>query len=122
MKSNLTFGSLPDISFVGGGTFEVEFLMRDTDGVPFDADGCTAEFAATHRHGEEILKGEAELTQGEDGSHSVIRISLTPEQTRLMKGEYVYQISMSDQGGVKCEPAQGRMRVAPYINAEAYNG
>ena len=115
MINKLKFGPLPDISFVGGGEFSVEFLMKDTTGAPFDAEGCTAEFRALCRHGGEVIEGTTEVISDEDGIFSVLQVTVPAEATKKMQGEYVYQISLTDLYGESYEPMQGRMRVAPYI-------
>lgn len=122
MKNKILFGGLPDISFVGGGEFSAEFLMRDTAGEPFDAEGCSADFAVSRRYGDEIVTGGAEILCDDDGSFSVLRIGIPAEKTRNMRGEYIYQLSLTDIYGEIYEPVQGRMRVAPYISSASENG
>lgn len=119
MNKGIFSTPLPDISFVGGGVFRVDFQMKDEDGYSFDANGFTASFCISPRRGGKVYYGEAELCGDEYGTLSELRISLPASITKGLCGEYVYQLSLTDEDGGAWEPMQGRMRVAPFISSDS---
>lgn len=116
-----TVYTLPEISFVGGETQEFNFYLKNHAGEPFDASGSTVDFAIcnySNKTGAPILSYTPTLLADEAGVASVIVLTIPKEDTALLAGKFIYQITIIDVSGSAEIPNQGIMNIAKNIHQE----
>lgn len=116
-----TVYTLPEISFVGGETQEFNFHLKNHRGEPFDASGADVNFAIcnySNKTGSPILSYTPELLADKTGCASVIILKIPKEDTALLYGKFIYQITIVDASGSSEIPNQGIMNIAKNINQE----
>ena len=116
-----TVYTLPEISFVGGETQEFNFHLKNHAGDPFDASGASVNFAIcnySNKTGSPLLSYEPTLLAGENGVASVVVLAIPKEDTAMLAGKFIYQITIVDVSGNSEIPNQGIMNIAKNINQE----
>lgn len=116
-----TVYTLPEISFVGGETQEFNFHLKNHAGDPFDASGASVNFAIcnySNKTGSPLLSYEPTLLADENGVASVIVLAIPKEDTAMLAGKFIYQITIVDVSGNSEIPNQGIMNIAKNINQE----
>lgn len=116
-----TVYTLPEISFVGGETQEFNFHLKNHRGERLDASGSNINFAIcnySNKTGEPILSYTPELLADETGVASVVILKIPKEDTALLYGKFIYQITIVDASGSSEIPNQGIMNIAKNINQE----
>lgn len=116
-----TVYTLPEISFVGGETQEFNFHLKNHAGDPLDASGASVNFAIcnySNKTGSPLLSYEPTLLADENGVASVIVLAIPKEDTAMLAGKFIYQITIVDVSGNSEIPNQGIMNIAKNINQE----
>lgn len=116
-----TVYTLPEISFVGGETQEFYFYLKNYAGEPFDASGSSIDFAIcnySNKTGTPLLTYEPTLLADEEGVAGVIVLTIPKEDTALLAGKYIYQITIVDMNGKAEIPNQGIMNIAKNIHQD----
>ena len=116
-----TVYTLPEISFVGGETQEFYFYLKNYAGEPFYASGSSIDFAIcnySNKTGTPLLTYEPTLLADEEGVAGVIVLTIPKEDTALLAGKYIYQITIVDANGKAEIPNQGIMNIAKNIHQD----
>lgn len=116
-----TVYTLPEISFVGGETQQLNFHLKNYNGESFNASGSIVDFAIcnySNKTGSPILSYTPTLLADESGVASVIVLTIPKEDTALLSGKFIYQITIVDVDGVAEIPNQGIMNIAKNIHQE----
>lgn len=103
MRATETVYSLPDLVFRGGSSQKIVFNLKNFySGEPFDLSGGSVIFSANdyiNPTTTPALKYTATLVEDASGEKSVARISILPDDTKCLRGKYVYQLTLKDSGG-----------------------
>lgn len=116
-----TVYTLPEISFVGGETQEFNFHLKNPRGQAFDASGASIDFSIcnySNKTGTPILSYTPTLLADEEGVASLVILTIPKEDTALLAGKYIYQITIIDAAGNAEIPNQGIMNITKNIHQD----
>lgn len=119
MQTNIY--TLPEISFVGGETQEFNFYLKNRAGEPFDASGSSVDFAIcnySNKTGKPILSYTPTILADETGIANIIVLTIPKEDTAMLSGKFIYQITIIDASGNSEIPNQGIMNIAKNIHQD----
>lgn len=112
--------SLPEIMFVAGQSNTLRWRLFTEQNVPFNADGCTGNFALvdySDKYQEPLVSKSLSFSLGnESGIKNVASIDLLPTDTLGLYGKYIYQITIKDIDGEAEIPNQGIINIYHNIN------
>lgn len=118
MQTNIY--TLPELTFVGGKTQELNFRLKRPDGTPYNARACTANFAIcnySNKTGTPFVSITPEFrTEESGGVINILHIDLPATDTLELFGKYIYQITIIDDNGNVEIPNQGIMNITRNIN------
>ena len=119
MRTNIY--TLPEISFVGGGTQEFIFNLKNKDGESFDAEGATVDFSIcdySNKVGVPLLSYTPDIMSDSRGVASILHVIIPKADTARLFGKYIYQITIIDLNGESEIPNQGIMNIYKNIHQE----
>ena len=113
--------TLPEVVFVSGQSNTLRWRLYTQAKVPFNADGCTGNFAVvdySDKTGETLISKALTFSVGDDetGVKNVASVDLEPKDTLGMRGKYIYQITIRDIDGEAEIPNQGFLLISHNIN------
>ena len=112
--------TMPDVVFVSGQSNTLRWRLFTISGAPFNADGCTGNFAAvdySDQTGEPLISKPLRFLVGdESGKKNIAEVDLEPRDTLELHGKYIYQITIKDIDGEVEIPNQGFLQIAHNIN------
>lgn len=113
--------TLPEISFVGGETQEFTFHLKNQQGFTFDASGSVSDFAIcnySNKTGAPLLNYTPTLVKDANNIESILNVTIPKEDTALLSGKYIYQITIIDAKGSAEIPGQGIFNIVKNIHQE----
>ena len=113
--------TLPTISFVGGSTQELRFRLKNKLGDIIDATGYTGNFAVCDYRFKDktyIFQENLNFINDESGTKSILKVVISPANTRGMYGKFVYQITIKDVAGKIAIPNQGIINITKNIDQD----
>ncbi len=119
MQTNIY--TLPEITFVGGETQEFTFHLKNQQGFIFDASGSTSDFAIcnySNKNGTPLLHYTPTLAKDGNNISSILKLTIPKEDTALLSGKYIYQITIIDVKGNAEIPGQGIFNIIKNIHQE----
>ena len=114
--------SLPEVMFVAGQSNTLRWRLFTEQNVPFNADGCTGNFALFNYSDkyidEPLVSKPLSFVIGDDvtGAKNVATVDLLPTDTLGLYGKYIYQITIKDIDGEVEIPNQGIFNIFHNIN------
>lgn len=113
--------TLPEISFVSGQSNTLRWRLFTITKRPFNADGCTGNFAVvdySDQTGDPLITKSLTFEVGDnpDKIKNVAVVDLSPDDTLGLTGKYIYQITIRDIDGEAEIPNQGFLHIAHNIN------
>ena len=114
--------SLPEVMFVAGQSNTLRWRLFTEQNVPFNADGCTGNFAlvdySDKYNDEPLVSKPLSFVIGDDvtGAKNVATVDLLPTDTLGLYGKYIYQITIKDINGNIEIPKQGILFITNNIN------
>lgn len=112
--------TLPELTFVGGDTQELNFRLKLPDGSPYtDTDHCTANFAIcnySNKTGTPLVSLTPTFIPNDNNIVHILHVVLPSETTLSLYGKYIYQITIMDSVGNSEIPNQGIMNITRNIN------
>lgn len=114
--------SLPEVTFVAGQSNTLHWRLFMEQNVPFNADGCTGNFAlvdySDKYNTEPLVSKSLSFSVGDDGTgvKNVGSVDLLPNDTLGLYGKYIYQITIKDIDGEVEIPNQGIINIFHNIN------
>lgn len=113
--------TLPEITFVGGKTQELNFNLKERDGSWYNANYCTVNFSAcnySNKVGEPLFSIKPVLLSNDDNIKHILKIIIPAEKSIKLYGKYIYQITIMDDTGKIEIPNQGIMNITRNINID----
>lgn len=117
--------TLPELTFVGGKTQELNFRLKEMDGSLYNAKYCTANFSIcnySNKVGTPLISITPTFiaNPGESGSNIIyiLHVVLPAEKTVDLCGKYIYQIVIMDDTHRVEIPNQGIMNITRNINID----
>lgn len=90
--------NLPSIRVFAGETETLIFNLLTETGAHFDTlDTCEAFFTVTQYHnksGDAVVNKTIEITYDEDGHDNVVIVNFNIEDTKGLRGKYIYQLAI----------------------------
>lgn len=117
MQTNIY--TLPELTFVGGKTQELNFRLKEKDGSLYNARNCEANFSIcnySNKTGEPLLSIQPTFVSNDNSIIHILHIIISPEQTVNLYGKYIYQITIKDETGRVEIPNQGILNITRNIN------
>jgi len=114
--------SLPEISFVGGETRDLNFRLLTDNGKVFSASGASTTFSivnSVNRTGAPIISKPMDIIADDNDIDSILTVTLLPAETVNLFGKYIYQITIIDLSGEVEIPSQGILRITNNIDKNA---
>ena len=113
--------TLPEIVFVAGQSQTLRWRLLTEKKVPFNADGCTGNFAVvdySDKTGDPLISKSLTFSIGDDetGVKNIASVDLLPADTLGLCGKYIYQITIKDIDGEAEIPNHGFFFIAHNIN------
>ena len=114
--------TLPDWVFIGGGTQEYVFTLRDEEGHVYNLPGATANLAvAEFANPSHLVFSQTVDVLDADGKSSgdccYATFAIGANVTRPLSGRYIYQIAVKTADGIIAPPQRGRMYITQNINS-----
>ena len=116
--------TLPELTFVGGDTQELNFRLLEPDRSPYNAKYCTASFAVcnySNKVGTPLFTITPTLTSNDTDIIHILHVEIPSEKTLNLFGKYIYQIVIRDDSGKIEIPNQGIMNITRNISVDAVN-
>lgn len=112
---------LPEDGFTAG-TYRVFKMNALNDGKPLDLSRQKVHFSLSDyvNGGAPAVSKPASISQNNE-VFSIVRADLTPEETKNLKGKYIYQFSILDPGS-PAYVARGLVTIYRNIDVDALNG
>ena len=112
---------LPEIQFVGGENqkFYIYLWTPPPNSEPFNANGCVVNFSIinySNKIGVPVLSKLCEIENNTDGIPCIAVVELLADETVMLYGKYIYQITIIDPDSKTEIPNQGLMYIAKNIN------
>lgn len=116
MQTNLY--TLPEIDMVGGSTKEFYLQMVDEHGDPVSLLNASIDFSVcsfSNKTGVPLFSSTPTVEADDSGTTCLVKISINPEDTKLLFGKFVYQVTVvgDDKIGI---PNQGLINIHKNIN------
>lgn len=111
--------TLPELTFVGGKTQEMNFRLKEKDGSLYNAKYCTANFSVcnySNKAGTPLITLTPTFISNDSRIIHILHIILPAEKTLNLYGKYIYQIVIMDDTGKVEIPKQGIMNITRNIN------
>lgn len=113
--------TMPEVMFVAGQSNTLRWRLFTTSHVPFNADGCTGNFAVvdySDQTGDPLISKPLQFFVGDDetGAKNIAQVDLEPRDTKGLHGKYIYQITIMDVDGEVEIPNQGFLQITHNIN------
>lgn len=113
--------TMPEVVFVSGQSNTLRWRLFTMTHVPFNADGCTGNFAVvdySDQTGDPLISKSLKFVVGDDetGVKNVATVDLLPQDTLGLYGKYIYQITIKDVDGEAEIPNQGFLQITHNIN------
>lgn len=114
--------SMPEVMFVAGQSNTLRWRLFTEQNVPFNADGCTGNFALvdySDKYNTEPLISKPlsfSIGDNETGAKNIATVDLVPNDTLGLYGKYIYQITIRDIDGEVEIPNQGIINIFHNIN------
>lgn len=117
--------TLPEVVFVSGQSNTLRWRLFTKAGVPYNADGCTGNFAVvdySDQTGDPLISKSLYFIVDPDADDSetavkhIACVDLTPSDTLGLDGKYIYQITIKDIDGEAEIPNQGFFQITHNIN------
>lgn len=116
--------NLPELNFIGGDSKRIRFTLHTPVGEDFDASKCELGFAIinyANRNGiPAVLKKDIPLEYGESGVKNVVVVNLESDDTKLLYGKYIYQLTIKYNNETDI-PGQGIMNITRNIHTSFLN-
>lgn len=114
--------TLPDWVFVGGGAQEYVFTLKTEDGQPYNLPGAQANLAiAEFTNPSNLVLSRTVSVLDENGGTAgqccYATFVISPSETRILSGRYIYQVAVKTAEGVITPPQRGRMFITKNINS-----
>lgn len=120
MRATDTVYSLPDLIFRGGASEQFVFnLMSYGSDEPFDITGGSVIFSANdyvNPSANPVLEYAATLVKDATGGSTKAKVTIAPEDTKNLRGKYIYQLTAKDSGGNIDTNLAGLMVILENIN------
>jgi len=110
MTTRLTFSdlnSLNEISFIGGSTYTIKFVVTNQSGSSVDLTGATCSWKLAPFGSDYVILSKT----GSIVSTNSFEIILSPDETSDLSGKYSHQPLILFPSGVTIIPAQGIITV-----------
>lgn len=117
MQTNIY--TLPELTFVGGKTQELNFNLYERNGNLFNAKYCNSNFSVcnySNKCGTPLFSIQPIFVSGDDNVAHILQVVIPAEQTLNLYGKYIYQITIADNTGRIEIPNQGIMNITRNIN------
>ena len=114
--------SLPEVMFVAGQSNTLRWRLFTEQNVPFNADGCTGNFALvdySDKYSDEPLVSKPLsflISDDATGVKNIATVDLLPNDTLGLYGKYIYQITIKNIDGEVEIPNQGIFNIFHNIN------
>lgn len=122
--------TLPEIVFVAGQSNTLRWRLFTKAGVPYNADGCTGNFAVvdySDQTGDPLISKslsfivDPDAEDDESAVKNIAYVDLEPNDTvpvsgQPLHGKYIYQITIRDVDGEVEIPNQGFLQIYHNIN------
>ena len=111
--------TLPEIVFVAGQSQTLRWRLLTEKKVPFNADGCTGNFAVvdySDQTGDPLISKPLKFLIGDNEVKNVAAVDLEPRETLGLHGKYIYQITIKDVDGEAEIPNHGFLLITHNIN------
>lgn len=111
--------TLPELTFVGGQTQEMQFNLKKTDGSFYNARHCTTNFSVcnySNKTGTPLFSLQPTLIMDGNQDPHTLRIIIPANKTVGLYGKYIYQLTIRDTTGKVEIPNQGIMYITKNIN------
>lgn len=120
--TDIVYG-LPDLIIRGGSSQQFTFNLKSYNSdEPFDISGGSVVFSVNdyvNPSDTPILKYAATLISDATGGKTKARVAFIPDDTKDMKGKYVYQLTMKDSDGNIDTSLAGLMVILENIDPDA---
>lgn len=89
------------VSMFRGDSQTFELTVTDSKGLPVDISGCSATFvvARTQSEAAEVTKRIGNGITLVDAPHGVMKVTLAPQDTTNLKGDYYYELELDYPDG-----------------------
>ena len=113
--------TMPEVMFVAGQSNTLRWRLFTSTHAPFNADGCTGNFAVvdySDQTGDPLISKPVQffLVDYETGAKNIAQVDLEPRDTKGLHGKYIYQITIMDIDGEVEIPNQGFLQITHNIN------
>lgn len=113
--------TLPEVVFVSGQSITLRWRLFTQSKVPFNADGCTGNFAVvdySDKTGETLISKPLIFSIGDNENEikNLASVDLVPSDTLGLRGKYIYQITIKDVYGEVEIPNHGILLITHNIN------
>lgn len=117
--------TLPSVEFVGGATQELMFhCYHKSNHEPSNLSFCMANFSVVsyvNKYSSPILSKTMTIQAGTEADgriYNVLTVVLNPEDTKELRGKYIYQITIRDVANLAEIPGQGLLHITNNINKD----